>query len=89
MNAISVVAVLVLWVASGFMALAETAFVRVSRIRLLALAAFDVAPGVTKAQVITLLQTWQRAIAALCAGRRNHASAHQPRRSSGVSGQRR
>ena len=38
MNAISVAAVLVLWVASGFMALAETAFVRVSRIRLLALA---------------------------------------------------
>ena len=38
MNAISVVAVLVLWVISGFMALAETAFVRVSRIRLLALA---------------------------------------------------
>lgn len=38
MSPVAVTVVLVLWVASGFMALAETAFVRVSRIRLLALA---------------------------------------------------
>ena len=38
MSPVAVVAVLVLWISSGFMALAETAFVRVSRIRLLALA---------------------------------------------------
>ena len=38
MSPVAVTVVLLLWVASGFMALAETAFVRVSRIRLLALA---------------------------------------------------
>ena len=35
----------------------------------LALAAFDVAPGTTKAQLVALMRTWQTAINVLCAGR--------------------